>query len=75
MTRPVLPGEEPGAPSMLGSPGVGPPPEAKSVATAHLTDDQKRLLRGLHSKYGIFGKSGLSFVVQPGEQTYNIDLK
>jgi hypothetical protein len=44
-------------------------------AVENLTDAQKQMLKEIHAKYGVLGKSPLSFVVQEGEQTYNIRLE
>jgi hypothetical protein len=70
-----------------GGPGDGakppPPPKDKAMkvpkppnpAAKDLTDAQKKWLLALHEKYGKPGISPLSYVVRPGEQTHNIDLK
>jgi hypothetical protein len=42
-----------------------------------LSADQKKMLKEIHAKYGVMGKSPLGFAVrdEDGEQTFDIKLK
>ena len=55
-----------------------PPPKGpSSEALEKLTDEQKKMLKEVHEKYGSPGRSELSFVVHKVESalTFNIQLK
>jgi hypothetical protein len=43
-------------------------------AAEKLTDAEKEMLRAIHAKYSVVGKSPLQYVVHDGEQTFNIKL-
>jgi hypothetical protein len=40
-----------------------------------LSADEKKMLKEIHAKYGIVGKSPLGYPVREGEQTFDIKLK
>ena len=71
-TEPALPGQDLAGPP---APAPGPAPPPVVTPAAALSDEQKRTLRAILAKYGVFGKSGLTYTVTPGEQTHDIDLK
>jgi hypothetical protein len=62
--EPKLP---PGAPKLPSTPMASP---AMSLSAA-----QQKMLKEVHDKYGPSGSSRVSYIVKPGEQTYNVELK
>jgi hypothetical protein len=78
---PIGPGGGPplmhtGGPPM-GPPGMPVPPQAKprNPAVDKLSADEKRVLKEIHAKYGIVGKSPVGYPVREGDQTFDIKLK
>jgi hypothetical protein len=71
---PPLPGAPPGAPVPPGLPGAPvaamPNPEAEK-----LTDEQKKVLKEIHEKYGQARTAALSFVISgQSDETFDIEL-
>ena len=65
-----------------GGPGMPPPPpgppggfSGANPRVPKLSDEQKKLLKKIHDKYGTFGKAGLGFVIREGGQDLDIPLE
>lgn len=65
----------PGPPGGLPGGFPGAPPVALNPLVEKLTPAQKDMLKAIHAKYGVFGKSSLSYEVKEGEQTFDIVLQ
>jgi hypothetical protein len=67
----------PGAPKLPpGALPLGPPPTVNPLVE-NFSADQKKMLKDIHAKYGVVGKSPLAYAVAEGEgeQTFDIKLK
>jgi len=51
---------------MLG-PGFNP-------VAKEFSENQKKMLKEIHKKYGAFGRSSLLYEIEPGDQTINLQL-
>ena len=76
MLRPAMMGEDPSEPPIRGKPPVRRvTPEEGPPEASRLTEAQKKELRVIHSKYCAYAPNSPSYTVQPGEQTFDIELK
>jgi hypothetical protein len=58
----------------VGGPPVGPPIKPPNPLADNLSAEDKKMLKEIHAKYGIVGKSPLGYPVREGDQIYDIKL-
>jgi hypothetical protein len=81
---PGMPPDRPPGPPPVGPPGPGSgghrrPPRFPGAdvnpLTKDLSKDDKKMLKEIHKKYAAFGRSPLTYVVELGEQTFDLKLE